>query len=83
MKWTARIWFTARQKAELRKRWKSAQCVAAIARALGRRNRSGVYRILALDGGIAPNTAPRAFEVFSDVLGFPQMRKWRRIRNSK
>jgi IS30 family transposase len=60
MEWTARIWFTARQKAELWERWKSGQCVADIARALGRRNKSGVYRILALDGGIAPIPRQRA-----------------------
>jgi hypothetical protein len=60
MESTARIWFTARQKAELWERWKSGQCVADIARSLGRRNKSGVYRILALDGGIAPNPRRRA-----------------------
>jgi transposase, IS30 family len=53
----ARTWFTPRQRAELWERWKSGQCVADIARALGRRNKSGVYRILALNGGISP--APR------------------------
>ena len=53
----ARTWFTPRQRAELWERWKSGQCVADIARALGRRNKSGVYRILAVNGGIAP--APR------------------------
>ena len=53
----ARIRFTPRQKAELWERWKSGQCVADIARALERRNKSGVYRVLALTGGIAP--APR------------------------
>ena len=53
----ARTWFTPKQRAELWERWKSGQCVADIARALGRRNKSGVYRILALNGGIAP--APR------------------------
>ena len=36
---------------------RSGQCVADIARALERRNKSGVYRVLALNGGIAP--APR------------------------
>jgi DNA-binding NarL/FixJ family response regulator len=36
------------------------QCVADIARALERRNKSGVYRILALNGGIAPETRRRA-----------------------
>ena len=60
MEWTARIRFTAKQKAELWERWKSGQCVADIARALGRRNKSGVYRILALDGGIAPIPRRRA-----------------------
>ena len=43
----ARTWFTPKQKAELWERWKSGQCVADIARALERRNKSGVYRILA------------------------------------
>ena len=57
MEGTARTWFTPRQKAELWERWKGGQCVADIARALARRNKSGVYRILALNGGIAP--APR------------------------
>jgi hypothetical protein len=47
MEWTARVRFTARQKAELWERWRNGQCVADIARALGRRNKSGVYRILA------------------------------------
>src|SRR5215472_832272 len=53
----ARTWFTPKQKAELWERWKSGQCVADIARALERRNKSGVYRVLAGNGGIAP--APR------------------------
>jgi IS30 family transposase len=53
MEWTARIRFTADQKAALWERWKRGQCVADIARGLGRRNKSGVYRILAHDGGIA------------------------------
>ena len=60
MEWTARIRFTTRQKAELWERWKGGQCVADIARALGRRNKSGVYRILAHDGGIAPLPHRRA-----------------------
>jgi hypothetical protein len=54
MEGTARIWFTPRQRAELWERWKNGQCVADIARALERRNKSGIYRILALNGGIAP-----------------------------
>jgi hypothetical protein len=45
MEGTARTWFTPQQKAELWERWKSGQCVADIARGLGRRNKSGVYRI--------------------------------------
>jgi IS30 family transposase len=60
MEWTTRTWFTAGQKRELWERWKDGQCVADIARALGRRNKSGVYRILALDGGIAPIPRRRA-----------------------
>jgi IS30 family transposase len=60
MEWTARTWFSARQKAELWERWKSGQCVADIARALGRRNKSGVYRVLAHDVGIAPLARRRA-----------------------
>jgi hypothetical protein len=56
----ARIWFTPKQKAELWERWKSGQCVADIARALERRNKSGVYRVLALNGGIAPTPRRRA-----------------------
>jgi len=54
MEGNARIWFTPKQKAELWERWKNGQCVADIARALERRNKSGVYWVLALNGGIAP-----------------------------
>ena len=60
MEWQARIRFTAPQKAELWERWQGGQCVADIARALGRRNKSGVYRILAHDGGIGPIPRRRA-----------------------
>ena len=56
----ARTWFTPKQRAELWERWRSGQCVADIARALERRNKSGVYRILALNGGIAPPPRRRA-----------------------
>ena len=56
----AQTWFTPKQKAELWERWKSGQCVADIARALERRNKSGVYRVLALNGGIAPAPHRRA-----------------------
>jgi len=52
--------FTPKQKAELWERWRSGQCVADIARALERRNKSGVYRVLALKGGIAPAARRRA-----------------------
>src|ERR1700758_3870976 len=60
MEGTARIWFTPQQRAELWGRWKNGQCVADIARALERRNKSGVYRILAVNGGIAPEPRRRA-----------------------
>src|SRR5271169_888340 len=56
----ARIWFTPKQRAELWERWKGGQCVADIARGLERRNKSGVYRVLALNGGIAPRPRRRA-----------------------
>jgi len=59
MEGTARTWFTPQQKTELWERWKSGQCVADIARGLGRRNKSGVYRILALKGGITPSASRR------------------------
>jgi len=45
---TSRIWFTSKQKAELWERWKNGQSVLAISRALERRNKSGVERIVAL-----------------------------------
>src|SRR6201988_3723237 len=60
MEGTARIWFTPQQRAELWERWKNGQCVADIARALERRNKSGVYRILAVNGGIAAEPRRRA-----------------------
>jgi transposase, IS30 family len=49
----ARTWFTPKQRVELWERWKGGQCVADIARALERRNKSGVYRVLALNGGFS------------------------------
>ena len=54
---TSRILFTAKQKDELWERWKNGQSVLAISRGLERRNKTGVQRIVALNGGIAP--APR------------------------
>ena len=61
-------WFTPKQKAELWERWKSGQCVADIARALERRNKSGVYRVLALNGGIAPARSLWAFRSRLETL---------------
>ena len=54
---TSRIWFTAAQNAELWERWKTGQSAAAISRALERKNKTGVERIVVLHGGIVP--APR------------------------
>ena len=54
---TSRIWFTSAQKAELWERWKSGQSVSAISRALDRKNKTGVEKIVTFRGGIAP--APR------------------------
>ena len=51
---TSRIWFTAAQKAELWERWKNGQSAAAISRALERKNKTGVERIVVLHGGIGP-----------------------------
>jgi hypothetical protein len=61
MKWRARIRFTARQKAELWERWKGGQCIGAIARTLGRRNKNGVYRVLA---SMAASCRRRAAELW-------------------
>ena len=60
MEGSARTRFTPKQRAELWDRWKNGQCIADIARALERRNKSGVYRVLALNGGIAPAARRRA-----------------------
>jgi DNA-binding CsgD family transcriptional regulator len=57
---TSRILFTAKQKDELWERWKNGQSVLAISRALERRNKTGVQRIVALHGGIAPAQRRRA-----------------------
>src|SRR5678815_6039784 len=54
---TSRSLFTWKQKAELWERWKNGQRVLAISRGLERRNKTGVQRIVALHGGMAP--APR------------------------
>lgn len=63
MERVSRICFTPQQKAELWERWKSGQCISSIARTLGRRNKSGVYRILALNGGIVPEPRRRRQQV--------------------
>jgi hypothetical protein len=49
-----RTWFTPKHRAELWERRKRCQCVADIARVLERRNKSDVYRVFALNGGIVP-----------------------------
>src|SRR6516165_3997017 len=78
MEGTARIWFTSQQRAELWERWKNGQCVADIARALERRNKSGVYRILALNGGIAAE--PLSLEEREEISrGIAAGRSMRRI----
>lgn len=57
---TSRIWFTPEQKIELWERWKQGHSISAISRALERRNKTGVQRIVALHGGIAPPPRHRA-----------------------
>ena len=65
---TSRIWFTAAQKAELWERWKNGQSAAAISRALERKNKTGVERIVVLHGGIGPAPRRRALA----ALGFEE-----------
>src|SRR3989454_7996699 len=60
MEGNARLRFTPKQRAEVWDRWRNGQCIADIARALERRNKSGVYRVLALSGGITPAARRRA-----------------------
>ena len=57
---TSRIRFTAQQRAELWERWKNGQSVSAISRALDRRNKTGVEKIVVLHGGIAQARRRRA-----------------------
>jgi methylmalonyl-CoA mutase cobalamin-binding subunit len=57
---TSRIRFTAAQKAELWERWKNGQSAAAISRALERRTKTGVERIVVVHGGIVPAPRQRA-----------------------
>jgi transposase, IS30 family len=60
MQWMSRVLFTAEQRAELWEGWKSGQCIASIARPLGRLKKSGVYRVLAASGSIVPVPRRRA-----------------------
>jgi IS30 family transposase len=57
---TSRIWFTAAQKAELWELWKNGRSAAAISRALDRKNKTGVERIVVSHGGIMPARRRRA-----------------------
>jgi hypothetical protein len=55
--------FSREQKTKLWERWESGQCPSDIARALERKTKGGVYRILALYGGIVPVTRRRCLVV--------------------
>jgi IS30 family transposase len=57
---TSRIWFTAEQKVELWERWKQGQSISSISRALERKTKGGVQRIVVVHGGIAPSARRRA-----------------------
>lgn len=57
---TSRVWFTAEQKVELWERWKQGQSISSISRALERRTKGGVQRIVVVHGGIAPSARRRA-----------------------
>jgi hypothetical protein len=68
---TSRIWFTAAQKAELWERWKNGQSAAAISRALERKNKTGVERIVVLQrdrAGAAPES-PGSIKQLTSALG--------------
>ena len=57
---TSRIWFTAEQKVELWERWRRGQSISSISRALERKTKGGVQRIVVVHGGIAPSARRRA-----------------------
>jgi hypothetical protein len=48
---TSRIWFTSAQKTELWERWKEGRSISSISRALERRSKGGVRRIISLHDG--------------------------------
>ena len=75
---TSRIWFTAAQKAELWERWKNGQSAAAISRALERKNKTGVERIVVLHGGIGPAPRRRALATLrlEERERFPVALRW-------
>lgn len=50
--------FSREQKAELWERWKSGQSPSDIARALERRTKDGVYRILGFERGNRAGCSP-------------------------
>ena len=76
----ARTWFTPKQRAELWERWKSGECVADIARALDRRNKSGVYRVLALKGTIV-STAAAESSASAEACGTRRDLAWHCVRS--
>ena len=75
---TSRIWFTPAQKAELRERWKNGQSAAAISRALERKNKTGVERIVVGHGGIVPAPRRRALAAlrFEEREEIPVALRW-------
>ena len=74
---TSRIWFTEAQKAELWERWKNGQSAAAISRALERKNKTGVERIVVFHGGIVPTPRRRALAArLRNVKRFPVALRW-------
>ena len=75
---TSRIWFTAAQKAELWERWKNGQSAAAISRALERKDKTGVERIVVLHGGIVPAPRRRALATLrlEEAKRFPVALRW-------
>jgi hypothetical protein len=72
---TSRIWFTAAQKAVLWERWKNGQSAAAISRALQRKNKTGVERIVVLHGGIVPAPRRRALAALIPILRLADRRR--------